>query len=85
MNEAVERTETVTAEETDAGERVDKALAARLPGLTRSVVQKLLAEGRVTLWRPSCAQKLQAARGGYPGNRHSRAGGGRGPAGEYRP
>ena len=49
MNEAVERTETVTAEETDAGERVDKALAARLPGLTRSVVQKLLAEGRVTL------------------------------------
>ncbi len=49
MTEEMEKIETVTAEEADAGERVDKALAAKLPGLTRSVVQRLLAEGRVTL------------------------------------
>jgi 23S rRNA pseudouridine1911/1915/1917 synthase len=53
--------ETVTLEAEDAGERLDVFVTRRCPGLSRSVVQRLIREGRVTVGgRPGRAgQRLE--------------------------
>ncbi len=47
MRPDIER-HTFTAEDADAGERLDRYLARRLPALSRSRLQALIAEGRVS-------------------------------------
>lgn len=50
----------------DAGERIDKALAMRLPELSRARLQALIAEGRVSLdGRPMTNGSAKAAAGAY--------------------
>src|SRR5690348_2634503 len=44
-----DRSETVEVSETEAGERLDRVLAARLEGLSRSRLKNLVLEGRVAL------------------------------------
>ena len=47
--------ETVTLEADGAGERLDVFVARRCPGLSRSLVQRLIREGRVTIGDPPSA------------------------------
>jgi len=56
------RTQTIQAAETDAGSRVDAFAAARCPGLSRAMAQKLLARGRITVngRRVKASHKVEA-------------------------
>jgi 23S rRNA pseudouridine1911/1915/1917 synthase len=49
MSETHERTETVTAAEEDAGARLDRVLAARIEGLSRTRLKALILDGAVTI------------------------------------
>jgi 23S rRNA pseudouridine1911/1915/1917 synthase len=49
VNEDAPHTETLVVEEGDAGERLDKLIAARLPDLSRARVQALMRDGQVHL------------------------------------
>ncbi|HEY9219910.1 MAG TPA: RluA family pseudouridine synthase, partial [Phenylobacterium sp.] len=52
--------------EAEAGERLDKALALKLPDLSRSRIQALLADGRITHeGRPLASASARAAAGEY--------------------
>ena len=62
------QTKTVTIEEPDAGQRLDKCLASRLPEFSRSRIQQLLAQGCVRLGNATITDVTRKVK---PGDRYS--------------
>lgn len=62
MNTPV-RTERFTVAAADAGQRLDRYLAARLPGLSRTRIQELIAEGRVRVGAAAARPSRRLAAG----------------------